>query len=245
MASQPSGQLPHYQRHFAAYVVGSLLLLLLLASFFENDRRGLLFTNLPEAFAANEFDQSGQSYRITFGTLPGGDYGARRTIPRRPAGFVPAGSSDSPAGAVGVPGNALAPDDGVTLPSFGSSEQLGVGDVPPSFLGNNPGFPPTGGTPPPVGIPGNPGGENPGDPGTPPTDPGGENPGDPGTPPTDPGGENPGDPGTPPTDPGDPPVPAVPEPASWLMMIIGVAVLGQILRRRADAAENMDGLAPA
>lgn len=225
MASQPTGQLPHYQRHFATYVVGSLVVVLLLVSFFENDRRGLLFTNLPEAFAANEFDQSGQSYRIAFGTLPGSGIGARRTIPRRPAGVLPASSSNSSAGASGVPGNALAPSSGVTLPTFGSSEQLGVADLPPSFVGNGPiGLPPIGGTAPPIGLPGNPGGENPG----------GENP----------GGENPGDPGTP-VDPVDPPVPAVPEPASWLLMILGVGVIGQVLRRRADSTENISGLTPA
>ena len=229
MASQPSGQLPHYQRHFAAYVVGSLLVLLLVASFFENDRRGLLFTNLPEAFAANEFDESGQSYRITFGTLPGNYFGARRSIPRRPGGVTASSLADTPTGsAVGVPGSGFAPDEGLTLPTFGSSEQSAVGEVPPSFVGNNPiGLPPTGGAVPPIAVPGNPGGETPGDPGTP-SDPGTDNPGNP-------GGETPV----------DPPVPAVPEPASWLMMIIGVAVLGQILRRRADLTENIAGLASA
>ncbi|UVI39068.1 PEPxxWA-CTERM sorting domain-containing protein [Qipengyuania spongiae] len=240
MASQPTGQLPHYQRHFATYVVGSLVVVLLLVSFFENDRRGLLFTNLPEAFAANEFDQSGQSYRIAFGTLPSSGIGARRTIPRRPAGVLPASSSSSPAGASGVPGNALAPSAGVTLPTFGSSEQLGVADLPPSFVGNGPiGLPPIGGTAPPIGVPGNPGGENPGGENPGGENPGGENPGG-----ENPGGENPGDPGTP-VDPVDPPVPAVPEPASWLLMILGVGVIGQVLRRRADSTENMSGLTPA
>ncbi|ODP36499.1 PEPxxWA-CTERM sorting domain-containing protein [Sphingomonas turrisvirgatae] len=63
-----------------------------------------------------------------------------------------------------------------------------------------------------------------------PNDPGTGNPGtgDPGT--GNPGTGTPGDPGTP-TNPGTPTTP-VPEPATWLIMIVGIAIIGGALRRR-------------
>lgn len=65
-----------------------------------------------------------------------------------------------------------------------------------------------------------------------PVDPDPEGPTGPGVSPTDPAG-----PGTNPVDPGDPqnPVSPVPEPTTWMMMILGVGLVGAALRRSRQA----------
>jgi hypothetical protein len=41
-----------------------------------------------------------------------------------------------------------------------------------------------------------------------------------------------------------PPVSVVPEPSTWMMMILGFGVIGFALRRRRKAARAADGLQP-
>lgn len=135
----------------------------------------------------------------------------------------------------GGPGSSGGGNPGSGFPAFPSYPIFGAGGGggpggtapanPNSPGGTTPGAPGTPDTPGSPGTPDTPGSpgtpdtpETPGTPGTP------GNPGTPGTPDT-PG--NPGTPGTNPTNPG-----AVPEPASWLMLIAGFGAIGVSLRRR-------------
>ena len=112
-----------------------------------------------------------------------------------------------------------------------------LGPFPPGGpSGFTPLFPPSSSTPGGPLVPGGPGGFNPPPPGEPGTSnpnppappPGGENPPPPGGENPPPGEENP----PPPGGENPPPVtPAVPEPATWSMMILGFMMVGGALRR--------------
>lgn len=130
--------------------------------------------------------------------------------------------------------------EGLTSPAnrqFVASNQGLLPGTLPTLLstGNAPGaLPVAGDSTPPSGAPSAPTGGQPG--GTSPTTPGttpGTSPTTPGTTPTAPGlpGPSAGAPGTgTPTD--QPPVSAVPEPASWAMMLLGFLAIGWAARRR-------------
>lgn len=193
-------------------------LTLIAASLFESDRRGLLLYEEPTAFAASMPEYS--AGRLTYGgwiaTVRAPE--PRRTTARR---FI-AGSPDSgrertvqPTGGGGAPSFAPSGPDGA-VGELGSPVTLalmptgaGPGGGGPFVPGVNFGPSPIGGIPLVPPGPGNP--DPPGNPGDP-VPPG--NPDDPGS-------------GT------DPLVPAVPEPSGWILMILGVGLLGAALRRSA------------
>ncbi|MFC3309938.1 PEPxxWA-CTERM sorting domain-containing protein [Blastomonas aquatica] len=178
-------------------------------AFGQHDRRGLLLFDQPEAFAASELAEL---------SSPGGlaqGIGVRRILPSR----------------IGARQIARAVNPGsVQAPAPGASGPAGVGSTiglqpfvlsgpEPSFAsdGTSPGqglgqsgpvltstsVPGTGISPTPLIVPSGP-------------------------------GVVPTEPGIVPTVPDvtDPVVPAVPEPASWILMIIGIGALGAVMRRR-------------
>lgn len=204
MSSQSAKQLPRNQRYFATYVIATLVAVVLLLSFSEADRRGLVFTDIPESFAADEIVQQRQAFAIAIGRQPGttavGDRPSRTIRRLLPAFAAPPSRRARQTETTGTPGGAT-PTGGEALPiaagqagAGAGPQQLSLADVSPPGFGTGP-----------VGVlPIN----------------------------------DPGSPGTPGTEiPTDPPVPTVPEPASWLLMIVGVAILGKILRHRAVSGE--------
>ncbi|SEN61252.1 PEP-CTERM protein-sorting domain-containing protein [Sphingomonas gellani] len=174
------------------------------------------------------------AYAVTFGGIPGGGI-PRSGIPGGPGGYRPpvayaARVPGLPAGGIpgaGVPGAGF---PGNVQP-FAAPPGGGLSNLPPAGpvgAGNPGGSPGNGG-----GIgPGGPGGISPGGGGggggpgpNTPGGGGGTTPGGPGG-----GGVTPGGPGggglTPPGSVG-----AVPEPATWLTMILGFGVIGAVMRR--------------
>ena len=151
---------------------------------------------------------------------PGSGTNALAAAPSRPGSAVP-GTTRPGAGGAG-PGLTLPPVGGGG--GFGPSPIGPVGAVPPNPVTPGP-VTPGPGTPEP-GTPGTPGTGTPGT-GTPGT-------GTPGT--GNPGTGNPGtgDPGTGGggSDGGGPVTPAIPEPESWLLMIMGLFGLGFMMRRQ-------------
>lgn len=234
MAEPQSPKLRRRDRFFPAFLVSGLAVILAIVSFSEQDRRGLLSWDRPSAFVAGDAMQGPDSYEIAYlgyarsspqsnGLLRRasavGDpvtgardpiTGARRSIPARGEAFGPAAAGAPPSqltSPLALGGPAGSGGNSLIAPTAGNGNS-GLTPFTPGNLGG------IGATPPGVIAPiatGNPppatGGETP--PGT-----GGE------TPPAA-GGETP------------PVVPAVPEPAAWLLMILGVGVLASALRSNA------------
>ena len=197
-----SKTIPNRDRFFSLAAFVALGLAFTIASFLENDRRGLLKWDRPTAFAAGEL-QLPVRYPVIYSgfgdrarpraarTLHFTEGGARRAIPRRIASANVAndpvyGPESSPAASISeLAGPDLASDDlsseqlsrdpAKQYRTPFTSSGLGGGSLPPGFVVA---APETGGTtnPPPV-------------------------------------------------------VPAVPEPAAWLLMILGVGLLASLIRR--------------
>ena len=237
MADGTTSGLTRRDRFFPAMMVLGLAVAAGIASFSESDRRGLLRWDRPAAFAASETNQP-NSYDIVYlgysrssaiGSFPGRrttaesgpGVGARRIIPRR-------GDDLGDTLGTGAPSTAIASPLAGNGPVGPGSGQSVIPALQPS--GNNPAaltpFAPgnlggIGATPP--GLIAAPGA------GTPPPATGD------GTPPPSTGD------GTPPRGTGDgtpPVVPAVPEPAAWLLMILGVGMLASALRANARRNEE-------
>ena len=199
-------------------------------SIMEMDQRGLLFDADPFAFAAQEPNDGAAPSVITVRGLFS-DGAPRRFATRSTASRPAFQRLGSNVGAF--------PDNGLGGPvgSPAASSDSPILTVP-SPLGRNDGIVPGPGAPV-TGSPGAPfiGGSVPGGSfgGSPigafvPIAAGpGPGPGAGGTPPPPPI-----PPGTTPTDPA-PVVPAIPEPSTWLLMILGIGWLGVMLRRRAEA----------
>lgn len=196
-----SNPLPFHQRHFSKFALGGLGSLALLVSFAEHDRRGLLMFELPEAFAVESIP--GQEF---VGMLP-------MTFP---VSYIPGQQQRGAARAIpprGSAGGALV-DTGPTAVAGGGA---GIGplqvepgpDEPTQQAAALPTTSPaaTRGTGSLGDIPNASFGNSPisaivlDNP------------------------DVPGDGG------GDPVVPAVPEPASWLLMLLGIGALGGAMRR--------------
>ncbi len=220
----------------AAKEPGKQILLLLFlglvvlgASFLTTNKRGLLFyeTNGLAANKANKIPEhllTGGSGKLIYLTGNPTRRGSNPRIARR--NIPPQQSSPGPGTVIG-PGPSGPPQNSPTGPGTlppvggGISNPIGGGDLPPPGLGA-PGSFGLGPTPltliPVAGDGGGGGGGDPGDPG---------NPGNPGD-----GGSGGGG--------GDPIVPAIPEPSSWLMMIMAVFALGLMLRHQARLALRIE-----
>tara|TARA_A100001391_G_scaffold188957_2_gene159963 strand:- start:36335 stop:37015 length:681 start_codon:yes stop_codon:yes gene_type:complete len=200
------------QPKFHFWLLSSLGVVVLASSFLSHDKRGLLYYDEPTALLAEdlalmpEYITGGFGGRLATGPSVGGERpnSLRRTIP--PRGAVPQAAGltgDTPAQA--APAGAAAP---FGLPATQDltgpiGPALASGPASGTSSGGLPGFGSSGFAPTPIGfVP------------TTTSDGGSSS-----------GGSSSGG-GTP-----DPVVPAVPEPASWLMMIIAVFTLGSAIRR--------------
>lgn len=210
MANGQPIELADSQRRFWMYALGGLAGLALLASFLEQDRRALLLSDMPEAFAvseigtsADEFGSTGR-YPVVWGDRSSRPNGAAsRRIGGRSAGALPVEPGPQTS-FVAAPASGREPDSAalasVTLPEFSASGQE-TGAPPLALAAVSPGNLVSG----PIGA----------------------------IPIVQTPGPGPGPAPTPgPADPDPPVVPAIPEPASWLLMIIGVALLGASLRSK-------------
>ncbi|WP_137680686.1 hypothetical protein [Aurantiacibacter suaedae] len=209
------------QPKFHFWLLSSLGVVVFASSFLSHDKRGLLYYDEPSALLADdlalmpEYVTGGFGSRLANGPYGGGERpaGFRRAIGPRDPGFAGAPSA-APGGAIAPAGTpvpaSLAEGPGPALasgPATGGSP-LGL----PAF--GDGGFAPT-----PIGfVPAGDGGSSGG------SSSGGGGSTSGGTSSTSGGSSSGG--GTP-----DPVVPAVPEPASWLMMIIAVFTLGSAIRR--------------
>jgi len=224
MADGTTSGLKRRDRFFPATMMLGLAVVVGIASFSESDRRGLLRWDRPTAFAASEVNPQPGSYDIVYlgysrssalGTFPG-----RRAATENAPGvgarrIIPSrGDSFGDSLGAGAPSNAIASPFAGNGPVGPGAGQSVVPALQPS--GNNQAAL----TP---FAPGNLGGI------------GGTPPGliaAPGT-------------GTPPPATGDgapPVVPAVPEPAAWLLMILGVGMLASALRANARRNEETLGI---
>lgn len=191
------------QRRFTKFLLGGIGVMAIAIAFGQHDRRGLLLYDLPEAFAARELAELSSPIGLESGI------GIRRivrsrSLPRQ-IGRPVAGQTPE----LGAGGGAGAgPTIGLQPFILPSPEPLSASSVTSS--GDEPGQPTLALT-------------NAASPGT------GISP----TPLVVPAapGVVPIEPGVVPTVP-DPVVPAVPEPASWVLMIIGIGALGAAMRRR-------------
>lgn len=212
----PDAAVLERQPTFHFQMLGILAVLLVITSLLEADRRGLLFDSDPFAFAVEDtaFVLDGPDDLavgvIRLGSLDRFDRrGARRFIPRSGNRLIRTrqGGGTRPASPAGNrPGSQGSGTANAApsnpLQSIPGSAGPGLGGPPLLAAANTPGS----------SVPG--GGFTPGPTGLIPV---GNNPPDP-TPPD-------------PTNP-DPVVPAIPEPASWILMIIAIGWLGFVLRRR-------------
>lgn len=201
------------QPKFHFWLLTSLGVVVFATSFLSHDKRGLLYYDEPTALLAQNLSMMPEYASGGYGVgRSGGERGRplRRTIAPRGGAAPAAGlTSQSPAGSAG----GLAGEQPVAPASSN------LADLPATTLASGPaaggtrlglpGFGTGGFDSSPIGLVIVPGEVDPG-------------PGD--------GGSSGGD--TP-----DPVIPAVPEPASWLMMIIAVFALGTAIRRsHADRA---------
>lgn len=193
-------------KHFSSYLLGSLACLAMFASFMEVDHRGMLFFDgNADAFALSDAE-FGDGVGIHSYPLI---WGTRPARPRGAQRLIPArgqAGSGPLSGSNPAAGGAGAAGSPAALADGGNAPVAGLGQPGagggPGGGGGGRGFPGFGSGSSPIG-------------GFLVTPPGGG-----GTDDTPGGG---GDGGV---------VPAVPEPASWLLMIIGVGALGIALRRQ-------------
>ena len=226
MAEPQTPTLTRKDRFFPAFMVLGLAVILALVSFSEQDRRGLLRWDRPSAFAAGDVMQGPDSYEIAY-------LGYARSSPQsyglvRKASAVGdpiTGARDPITGArrsIPARGEPFGPAAAGAPPSQlapplalgGPAGSGGNSLVAPSAGNGNSGLTPF--------TPGNLGGIGA-------TPPGVIAPIATGGPPPATGGETP------------PVVPAVPEPAAWLLMILGVGVLAAALR--SNARRNLGAFA--
>ena len=225
------------QPKFHFWLMSSLGVVVLASSFLSHDKRGLLYYDEPTALLADdlammpEYITGGFGVRLATGRDGLGDRPNRllRTIAPRGTEPTAAGSAGGAPGAGNAPStpNFIAP----TGPALASGPAAGGSSPGLPAFGSSGGFAPTpiGFVPTPAdGSSSSSGGSSGGDGGT---SGGGTSGGDGGS---TSGGSSSGG-GTP-----GPVVPAVPEPASWLMMIIAVFTLGSAIRR---GSANRDALA--
>ncbi|MEN7538042.1 hypothetical protein [Aurantiacibacter flavus] len=197
------------QPKFHFWLLSSLGFVVLASSFLSHDKRGLLFYDEPTALLAEDLTMMPEFITGGFGNRLVGDGSGRGERPnslRRtigPRGAAPGLAGDT-AGQT-APGGAVAPAAAPAVPNFADATGPALASGPAA-----------GGTP--LGLPGffgDGGGFGPTPIGfvpVPGSDGGGSG--------SSSGGDTPG-----------PVVPAIPEPASWLMMIIAVFTLGSAIRR--------------
>ena len=188
----------------------------LIGSAMENDRRGLLLWDAPEALTASlpAYDEAASSVidytnsypaNLSFGTTPSRQLRRVRSVPGRQSAPAAAAIDSAPgiAGAAGAPlepaAAAAAPvtDVAQATPAT-AAPNIATGQLPPS---SGPGFSPS-----PIGA----------------------------------------SQLIPVVVVAPPVVPAIPEPSSWILMILGIGILGEVLRRsRRRTAVGDFGLVPA
>lgn len=195
------------QRQFTGLLLGGIAVMAMAIAFGQHDRRGLLLYDQPEAFAANELAELSSPAGLAQGVAVSRVLSSG-TLPRqvrrsRISGAVQPPAFGADGGAVAGPTSALEP--------------LGLSNSEPSLASagtstgqglSQPGLALTNLAAPGTGIS--------------PT---------PLVVPAAAPGVVPIDPGIVPNVP-DSVVPAVPEPASWILMIIGIGVLGAVMRQR-------------
>ncbi|AKH42804.1 hypothetical protein FHS61_000577 [Altererythrobacter atlanticus] len=191
-------------KNFSAYLLGGLGALTLLTSFFDVDHRGMLFADGQVFAFADEIDQAGvYSYPVIWGAGRGGPVDERGARRLIPARGGQAGPLTGTGSPDGTGGGGGAGP--VTLADAGTALVPGGLNTPDA---------------------GNAGGGNGGRGGFPGFNSSISSPvgGFVITPGDGDGGTDGGDNGV---------VPSVPEPASWLLMILGIGALGIALRRQA------------
>lgn len=186
----------------------------LIGSAMENDRRGLLLWDAPEALTASlpAYDEAASSVidytnsypaNLSFGTTPSRQLRRVRSVPGRQSAPAAAAIDSAPgiAGGAGVPlvPAAAAPATSVAQAAPATATpNIATGQLPPS---SGPGFSPS-----PIGA----------------------------------------SQLIPVVVVAPPVVPAIPEPSSWILMILGIGILGEVLRRsRRRTAVGDFGLVPA
>ena len=209
------------QPKFHFWLLSSLGVVVLASSFLSHDKRGLLYYDEPTALLADDLAMMPDYITGGFGgRLATGRDGLGERPNRLLRTIAPRGTEPSAAGAAGgapaAPGGVIAPSapgfTGPVGPALASAPGTGGSSAGLPAFGSSGGFAPT-----PIGfVPA-------------PTD-GGTSGGDGGS---TSGGSSSGG-GTP-----GPVVPAVPEPASWLMMIIAVFTLGSAIRRGSADRETL------
>ena len=215
------------QPKFHFWLLSSLGVVVLASSFLSHDKRGLLYYDAPTALLADDLAMMPDYITGGFGgRLATGRDGLGERPNRLLRTIAPRGTEPSAAGAAGgapaAPGGAIAPSapgfTGPVGPALASAPGTGGSSAGLPAFGSSGGFAPT-----PIGFVPAPtdGGSSSG---------GGTSGGDGGS---TSGGSSSGG-GTP-----GPVVPAVPEPASWLMMIIAVFTLGSAIRRGSADRETL------
>ena len=185
------------QRRLPIFIASGVAFVILLASFLENDRRGLLLFSEPSAFAVAEEAEPTELLIGGAGRTFGPPSARRLVVERRQS--VPGPVTIEEDSAAGVGGAPIQDPIGLGPAAPIAAPALALGGPVPG--GGGPGIPPFGDPGGGVFVPLVPI-------------------------PTGPG------PVDPPDDPGVILPPAVPEPAAWLLMILGVGALGAAMRMR-------------